>query len=141
MAHSKDTCMGPLMLIGQPAEETIGGDQGDARRRLANAPFPGLTWLWPYTWATYFPRGRWGSPLGFSTPTPIAAHYDLWQRRTRLGAAHGDRSHCDRCPIFSALQNIASREVKPQEMAGRHRGLTFWLEPKNNHHPDQAEMG
>src|SRR5437016_1841489 len=28
MAHSKDSWQGTLMLIGQPAEETIGGAQG-----------------------------------------------------------------------------------------------------------------
>ena len=37
MAHSKNTWHGTLMLIGQPAEETIGGAEGNDRGRLVHA--------------------------------------------------------------------------------------------------------
>jgi len=55
-------------------------------------------------------------------------------------AAHGDRSHCDRCRTILALQTIASREVKPQEMAVVTVGYIL-AGTKNNIIPDQAEMG
>ena len=56
MAHSKNTWHGTLMLVGQPAEETIGG----AKDMLKDGLFthsPSLMLRWPYTLAMRRPRG------------------------------------------------------------------------------------
>ncbi len=86
MAHSKNTWHGTLILIGQPAEETISG----AKRMIED----GLMTRFPKPdVAVALHVGNWGPcrkgrgwariPL-FQRRFP--AHHDLWQRRTRLDA-------------------------------------------------------
>ena len=140
MAHSTDTWHGTLMLIGQPAEETITG----AKAMIAD----GL--------ATRFPKPDFGVALHVGNEHPagvIAITPGIYDsnadslRVTIYGkGGHGSAPHTAVDPIVIAaktilsLQTIVSREVKPGEFAvitvGYIRAGT-----KNNIIPDQAEMG
>ncbi len=140
MARSKDTWHGTLMLIGQPAEETIGGAEGMVRDGLftrfakpdvavalhvGNELPAGMVAIAPGTYNTnadsvriviYGKGGHGAMPNTTIDPIVIAA-------RTIL-----------------ALQTIVSREVKPGEMAVVTVGYVQ-AGTKNNIIPDQAEMG
>lgn len=140
MAHSKDTWHGTLMLIGQPAEETISG----ARAMLADG------------FLTRFPRPDFGVALHVGNGLPAGAIgivpgvYDSNADSLRVTiygkGGHGSAPHTAIDPIVIAartivsLQTIVSREVKPGDFAvitvGYIRAGT-----KNNIIPDDAEMG
>ena len=140
MAHSKDTWHGTLMLIGQPAEETITG----AKAMIADG------------FATRFPKpdvgvamhvGN-GLPAGQVSVTPGIYDSNADSLRVTIygKGGHGSAPHTAVDPIVIAaktilsLQTIVSREVKPGEFAvitvGYIRAGT-----KNNIIPDSAEMG
>jgi hippurate hydrolase len=140
MAHSKDTWHGTLMLVGQPAEETISG----ARAMIKDGLF------------TRFPKPDFGIALHVGndlragqvgiTPGVYNTNGDSI-RITLFGkGGHGSQPHKTVDPIviaartILALQTIVSREVKPGETAvitvGYIRAGT-----KNNIIPDKAEMG
>jgi amidohydrolase len=140
MAHSKDTWHGTLMLIGQPAEETISG----AKAMIADGLF------------TRFPKpdvgvalhvGN-GLPAGQVGITPGIYNTNADSLRITIygKGGHGSAPQSTIDPIVIAartvlaLQTIVSREVKPGEMAvvtvGYIRAGT-----KNNIIPDQAELG
>jgi len=68
MAHSKDTWHGTLMLIGQPAEETISGAKAMLEDGLLTR-FPRPDVAVALHVGNILPAGGWGSLLGFSTPT------------------------------------------------------------------------
>ena len=139
MAHSKDTWRGTLMLIGQPAEETITG----AKAMIADG------------FATRFPKPEFGIALHVGNEEPagaIAITPGLYNsnadsiRVTIYGrGGHGSAPHRTVDPIVIAaktilgLQTIVSREVKPGEFAvvtvGYIRAGT-----KNNIIPDEAEF-
>ncbi len=140
MARSKNTWHGTLMLIGQPAEETIAGAEGMVRDGLfTRFPKPdvavalhventlpaGMLSITPGTYNTnadslritiYGKGGHGASPQSTIDPVVIAA-------RTVL-----------------ALQTIVSREVKPGEMAVVTVGYVH-AGTKNNIIPDQAALG
>jgi amidohydrolase len=140
MSHSKQSWHGTLLLIGQPAEETISG----AKRMVEDGLF------------TRFPKPSFGIALHVGNSLPagqIGITPGLYNtnadslRITIYGkGGHGSAPHTTIDPIviaaktILALQTIASREVKPGEMAvvtvGYIRAGT-----KNNIIPDQAEMG
>jgi len=140
MAHSKDTWHGTLMLIGQPAEETISG----AKAMIADG------------FATRFPKPDVGVALHVGNEIPAGAVgitpgiYDSNADSLRVTiygkGGHGSAPHTAVDPIviaaktILALQTIVSREVKPGEFAvitvGYIRAGT-----KNNIIPDQAELG
>ncbi len=140
MAHSKESWHGTLMLIGQPAEETISG----AKKMVDDGLF------------TRFPKPALGVALhvGNSLPagqvgiTPGIYNTNADSLRITIygKGGHGAQPHTTIDPIviaartILALQTIASREVKPGEMAvvtvGYVRAGT-----KNNIIPDQAELG
>lgn len=140
MARSKDTWHGTLMLIGQPAEETIGG----ASQMIKDGLF------------TRFPRPDFGIALHVSNDLPAgqvgvtSGVYDTNADSIRITifgkGGHGSQPHATIDPIviaartILALQTIVSREVKPGETAvvtvGYIRAGT-----KNNIIPDKAEMG
>ena len=140
MAHSKDTWHGTLMLIGQPAEETISG----AKAMIADGLF------------TRFPKpdvgvalhvGN-GLPAGQIGITPGIYNTNADSLRITIygKGGHGSAPQATIDPIVIAartvlaLQTIVSREVKPGEMAvvtvGYIRAGT-----KNNIIPDHAELG
>jgi amidohydrolase len=140
MAHSKNTWHGTLMLIGQPAEETISG----AKKMVADGLF------------TRFPKPDVGIALHVGnelaagqvgiTPGIYNTNADSLKITIYGKGGHGSAPQTAIDPIVIAaktilsLQTIVSREVKPGEMAvvtvGYVRAGT-----KNNIIPDQAEMG
>jgi amidohydrolase len=140
MVHSKDTWHGTLMLIGQPAEETIGG----AKRMLDD----GLL--------TRFPKPdvavalHVGNELAAGTVGITPGVYNTNADSVRITiygkGGHGSAPHTAIDPIviaartILALQTIASREVKPGEMAVVTVGY-IQAGTKNNIIPDQAELG
>ena len=140
MANSKNTWHGTLMLVGQPAEETISG----AKAMLNNG------------FSTRFPRPDAGialhvgnvSPAGTIELTP--GTYDTNSDSLRITiygkGGHGSMPEKTIDPIVIAartvlaLQTIVSREVKPGEMAVVTIGY-FHAGTKNNIIPDSAELG
>lgn len=140
MAQSKGAWHGILMLVGQPAEETISGakamlDDGFLKRfpkpdvavalHVGNGLPAGKVGITPGTYNTnadsiritiYGKGGHGASPDTTIDPIVIAA-------RTIL-----------------ALQTITAREVKPGEMAVVTVGYIH-AGTKNNIIPDQAELG
>src|SRR5499427_555831 len=140
MARSKNAWHGTLMLIGQPAEETISG----AKMMLDDG------------FLTRFPKPDVGVALHVGNDLPAGkigiapGTYDANADSLRITiygkGGHGSAPHTAIDPIVIAaktilsLQTIASREVKPGEMAvvtvGYIRAGT-----KNNIIPDHAEMG
>jgi hippurate hydrolase len=140
MAHSKTTWHGTLMLIGQPAEETISG----AKRMIEDGLF------------TRFPKPAVGVALHVGnilpagqvgiTPGIYNSNADSLRITIYGKGGHGAAPQSTIDPIVIAartiltLQTIVSREVTPGEMAvvtvGYIRAGT-----KNNIIPDHAELG
>jgi amidohydrolase len=140
MARSKNSWHGTLMLIGQPAEETISG----AKAMVDDGLF------------TRFPRpdvavalhvGN-GTPAGTVAITPGTYNTNADSLRITIygKGGHGAAPNTTVDPIVIAartvlsLQTIVSREVKPGEMAVVTIGYVH-AGTKNNIIPDQAEMG
>ena len=140
MARSKDTWHGTLLLIGQPAEETIGGAEGMVHAGLF----------------TRFPRPDVAValhvinelPAGMASVTPGIYNTNSDSVRITIygKGGHGALPQTTVDPIVIAartiltLQTIVSREVKPGEMAVLTVGY-IQAGTKNNIIPDQAEMG
>ena len=141
MAHSKDTWHGTLMLIGQPAEETIGGAKGMLDDGLLTA-------------LSQARRGRGVACRQHASCGDGRHHSGSSTTRTRIrcglrfmakaGMARRRNTAIDPIVIAArtilALQTIASREVKPGEMAVVTVGY-IQAGTKNNIIPDQAELG
>src|SRR5271166_1803037 len=140
MARSKDGWHGTLMLIGQPAEETISGakmmmDDGFLKR--FPKPDVGLA-LHVYN---LLPAGKVGIAPGIYDTNADSLRITIYGK-----GGHGSAPNSTIDPVVIAaktilsLQTIVSREVKPGEMAvvtvGYVRAGT-----KNNIIPDQAELG
>lgn len=140
MAHSKDTWHGTLIIIGQPAEETITG----AKAMIADGLF------------TRFPKPDVGVALHVGNALPagqvgivpgiLSSNADSLRITIYGKGGHGASPDTTVDPIviaartILALQTIVSREVPPGEMAvvtvGYVRAGT-----KNNVIPDDAELG
>lgn len=140
MARSKNMWHGTLMLIGQPAEETIGGAEGMIKDGLfTRFPKPDV--------AVALHVGN-DMPAGMASITPGVYNTNSDSVRITIygKGGHGAMPQFTVDPIVIAaktilsLQTIVSREVGPGEMAvvtvGYIRAGT-----KNNIIPDQAEMG
>src|SRR3984957_15802004 len=140
MAHSKDSWHGTLMLIGQPAEETIAGAKGMLddgllkrfpRPDVAVAMHVGNTLL----------AGQVGIVLGIYNTNADSLRITIYGK-----GGHGSAPHTAIDPIviaartILALQTIASRETKPGDMAVVTVGFIH-AGTKNNIIPDQAELG
>ena len=140
MAHSKNTWHGTLILIGQPAEETISGADNMVRDGLfTRFPKPDV--------AVALHVGN-NLPAGMASITPGIYNTNADSIRITIygKGGHGAMPQTAIDPIVIAartiltLQTIVSREIKPGEMGVVtvgyiHAGL------KNNIIPDQAEMG
>jgi hippurate hydrolase len=140
MAHSKDSWHGTLMLIGQPAEETISG----AKQMVADGLF------------TRFPKPDVGVALHVDNLSPAGkvavgsgyryANADSLRITIYGKGGHGSAPNTTIDPIviaartIMALQTIASREVKPGDAAVITVGYVQ-AGTKNNIIPDQAELG
>jgi hippurate hydrolase len=140
MAHSKNTWHGTLMLVGQPAEETISGakamiDDGFMTR------FPKPDVAVALHVGNQQPAGKIGIAAGTYDANADSLRITIYGK-----GGHGSAPHTAIDPIviaartILALQTIPSREVKPGELAVVtvgyiHAGL------KNNIIPDDAELG
>jgi len=140
LAHSKETWHGTLLLIGQPAEETITG----ARMMLDDG------------FLTRFPKPDVGLALHVGNEQPagkvgVGAGYRYASadslRITIFGkGGHGAKPETTIDPVviaartIVALQTIVAREVKPGEPAVVTVGYVQ-AGTKNNIIPDQAEIG
>lgn len=140
MARSKDSWHGTLMLIGQPAEETVGGAQGMIKDGLLKR-FPRPDVAVAMHVENSLPAGKVGITPGIYDTNSDSMRITIYGK-----GGHGSAPHTSIDPIVIAartiltLQTIASREVKPGEMAvvtvGYIRAGT-----KNNIIPDLAELG
>ncbi len=140
MAHSKNTWHGTLLLVGQPAEETISGAKGMiADGLLTRFPRPDV--------AVALHVGN-TLPAGMVSITPGILNTNADSLRITIygKGGHGSAPNTAIDPIVIAartvlsLQTIASREVKPGEMAVVTVGY-IQAGTKNNIIPDQAELG
>jgi amidohydrolase len=140
MARSKDAWHGTLMLIGQPAEETIGGAEGMIRDGLFTR-FPKPDAAVALHVGNTLPAGMASITPGTYNTNADSVHIVIYGK-----GGHGAMPHTTVDPIVIAartilsLQTIVSREVKPGEMAVVTVGYVQ-AGTKNNVIPDQAEMG
>ncbi len=140
MARSKDTWHGTLMLIGQPAEETIGGAKGMIDDGLLKR-FPKPDVAVAMHVGNTMPAGQVGIVSGIYNTNADSLRITIYGK-----GGHGSAPHPAIDPIviaartILALQTIASREVKPGEMAVVTVGY-IQAGTKNNIIPDQAELG
>jgi amidohydrolase len=140
MAQSRTTWHGTLMLIGQPAEETIGGADGMIKDGLLTR-FPRPDVAVALHVGNLLPAGKVGVTPGIYDTNSDSLRITIYGK-----GGHGSAPHTAIDPIviaartILALQTIPSREVKPGEMTvitvGYIRAGT-----KNNIIPDQAELG
>src|SRR5262252_4009016 len=140
MARSKDTWHGTLMLIGQPAEETIGGASAMIKDGLF-VRFPKPDFGIALHVGNEQPAGQVGITPGVYNTNADSIRITIFGK-----GGHGSQPNTAIDPIVIAartilsLQTIVSREVKPGETAvitvGYIRAGT-----KNNIIPDKAEMG
>jgi amidohydrolase len=140
MVRSKNTWHGTLMLIGQPAEETITGakvmiDDGLFTR------FPKPDVAVALHVSNIGPAGMVGITPGIYNTNADSLRITIYGK-----GGHGAMPNTAVDPIVIAartilsLQTIVSREVKPGEMAVVTVGYIH-AGTKNNIIPDQAELG
>ncbi len=140
MAHSKGTWRGTLILVGQPAEETISGakamlDDG----LLARFPKPDVAVAMHV--GNLLLAGAVGIVSGIYNTNGDSLRITIYGK-----GGHGSAPHTAIDPIviaartILALQTITSREVKPGEMAVVTVGY-IQAGTKNNIIPDLAELG
>lgn len=140
MSRAKNTWHGTLMLIGQPAEETITGakkmvDDGVFTR------FPKPDVAVALHTSNELPAGKVGIASGYRYANADSVRITIYGK-----GGHGSAPHTTVDPIviaartILALQTIASREVKPVEAAVVTVGYVQ-AGTKNNIIPDQAELG
>ncbi|MBV9573867.1 MAG: amidohydrolase [Acidobacteriales bacterium] len=140
MAGSKSSWHGTLMLIGQPAEETISG----AKAMIADGlfrRFPKPDVAIALHVFNMLPAGKVGVGPGYRYSNADSVRVTIYGR-----GGHGAAPETTIDPVLIAartvlaLQTIVSREVKPGEPAvvtvGYLRAGT-----ENNIIPDQAELG
>jgi len=140
MARSKNTWHGTLMLIGQPAEETIAGAKGMiADGLLTRFPKPDVAVALHV--GNLLPAGTVGLVPGVYNTNADSLRLTIYGK-----GGHGAAPQTTIDPIviaartILALQTITSREVKPGEMAVVTVGYIH-AGTKNNIIPDQAELG
>ena len=140
MSRSKSSWHGTLILIGQPAEETIHGAEAMLRDGLfTRFPKPDV--------AVALHVGN-AEPAGMVGITPGIYNTNADSLRITIygKGGHGSMPHVTVDPIviaartILALQTIVSREIKPGEMGVVTIGYVH-AGTKNNIIPDDAEMG
>ena len=140
LAHSRDGWHGTLVLVGQPAEETVKGAEAMVKDGLL----------------TRFPRPDVVLALHVYNDTPagkvgvVPGIYDTNSDSLRITifgkGGHGSAPHTAIDPIviaartILALQTVPSREVKPGELAVITVGY-IRAGAKANVIPDEAQMG
>lgn len=140
MAQTKSTWHGTLVIIGQPAEETISG----AKRMVDDGlmtRFPKPDVIVALHVGNSLPAGKVGVTPGYQSSNADSIRITIFGK-----GGHGAAPHTTIDPIVLgakivlALQTIASREVKPGEPAVVTVGY-FQAGVKNNIIPDQAQLG
>jgi len=140
LAHTRDTWHGTLVLIGQPAEETIGGASGMVKAGLFTR-FPRPDVLLALHVGNELPAGKVGVIPGFYDTNSDSVRITIFGR-----GGHGAMPQTTVDPIviaartILALQTIVSREVQPGALAVITVGYVH-AGTKNNIIPDQAELG
>src|SRR3984893_4368901 len=140
MARSKDAWHGTLMLIGQPAEETISGAVAMVQGGLFTR-FPRPDVVLALHVGNELPAGKVGIVPGIYNTNADSLRITIYGK-----GGHGSAPHTTVDPIVTAartilaLQTISSREVKPGELAVVTVGYIN-AGTKNNIIPDQAELG
>ena len=140
MARSRESWHGTLILIGQPAEETINGAAGMVKDGLFTR-FPRPEAVLALHVENELPAGKVGVTEGVFDTNSDSLRITIHGK-----GGHGSAPHTTVDPIVTAartilaLQTIASREVKPGELAVVTVGY-ITAGTKNNIIPDQAEMG
>lgn len=140
MAHSKDTWHGTLMLVGQPAEETISGAKKMIEEGFMTR-FPKPDVAVALHVGNWLPAGIVGTGSGYQSSNADSLRIMIYGK-----GGHGSMPNSTIDPIVIAartvvsLQTIVSREVKPGEVAVVTVGY-IQAGTKNNIIPDQAELG
>jgi hippurate hydrolase len=140
MARSRDSWRGTLMLVGQPAEETISGATAMIRDGIFTR-FPRPDEVLALHVGNELPAGKVGVVSGIYDSNADSLRITIFGR-----GGHGSAPHTSVDPIviaartILALQTITSREVKPGEFAVVTVGYIN-AGTKNNIIPDQAELG
>jgi amidohydrolase len=140
MARNKDSWHGTLILIGQPAEETIAGASAMVKDGLF-ARFPRPDFILALHVGNELPAGKVGVVPGIYDTNADSLRITIFGK-----GGHGSAPHTTVDPIVTAartilaFQTIASREVQPGELAVVTVGY-ITAGTKNNIIPDQAEMG
>jgi amidohydrolase len=140
MARSKSSWHGTLVLIGQPAEETISG----AKRMIEDGlmtRFPKPDIAVSMHVGNTLPAGQVGVGPGYRFSNADSLRITIYGK-----GGHGSMPNSTIDPIVIAarlvvtLQTIVSREVKPGEVAVITVGY-IQAGTKNNIIPDYAELG
>lgn len=140
MAQSRESWHGTLMLIGQPAEETIGGAKGMIEDGLFTR-FPKPSVGVALHVGNNLPAGQVGITPGIYSTNADSMRITIYGK-----GGHGSAPNTAIDPVVIAartilsLQTIVSREVKPGEMAVVTVGY-IQAGTKNNIIPDHAELG
>jgi amidohydrolase len=140
LAHTKSTWHGTLMVIGQPAEETVSGAKAMVNDGLLTRfPKPDVAVALHDT--NDFPAGKVGVALEYRSASADGLRITIYGK-----GGHGAEPNTTIDPVVVAarvvltLQTIVSREVKPGETAVVTVGY-IQAGTKNNIIPDQAELG
>jgi hippurate hydrolase len=140
MAHTRDTWHGTLMLIGQPAEETVSGARGMVADGLfTRFPKPDVGVALHDT--NGIPAGTVGVSPGYSLANADSVRITVYGK-----GAHGSAPDAGIDPIVIGasivvrLQSVVARELHPGD-AGVITVGYFQAGTKNNIIPDQAQLG
>ena len=139
LAQSRERWSGTLILIGQPAEESIGGASAMLRAGLYTK-FPKPQYVLALHDASTVPAGK----VAWHAGTMLAAA-DSVDITVRGFGGHGAAPQAGKDPIVIAseivvaLQTIVSREMDPQVPTVVTVG-TFHAGTKNNIIPDEAKL-
>jgi hippurate hydrolase len=140
MAQRRDAWHGTLVLIGQPAEETISGAEKMVQDGLFTR-FPRPDVILALHVMNDLPAGQVGVVEGGYSSNADSLRITIFGK-----GGHGSAPHTTVDPIVIAartvlaLQTIVAREVKPGEFAVVTVGYLN-AGTKNNIIPDQAELG
>ena len=140
MAHNKDKWHGTLILVGQPAEETISGAKAMVKDGLFTR-FPKPDAVLALHVGNELAAGKVGMVSGIYNTNSDGLRITIYGK-----GGHGASPHTTVDPIviaartILALQTIVSREIKPGEVAIVTVGYIH-AGTKNNIIPDAAELG
>ena len=140
MARNKDAWHGTLMLIGQPAEETItGADRMIKDGLFTRFPKPDIGIAMHDT--NNLPVGKVGITPGYAKANADSVRITVYGK-----GGHGAQPQTTVDPVLIAariavtVQSIVSREIKPGDAAVITIGY-IQAGTKNNIIPDDAQMG